>query len=219
MPERTILIIRHAESMSNIGKYDHRNPDDAVPLSSRGIEQSKELGNRILARWRQNGNPLIYTFSSPYRRALETAMHSMEQFDVTEPHGPTIIPDLMEREIRSHRLCDAEIRTVEKMQPSEKFFYGSEHMEPAAHCASRLQRTIYDIRSWSRQPKFAGNDMLILVYTHSLLIEAWKYIEDINHHNEHALNFSEKRFPLGMEGYGEEPRVKNCEWVEINYQS
>lgn len=241
MAKRTLYIIRHGESMSNVGKWDFSKPDALIPLTDFGKEQAYELGKKILSDdstsfevevlpdsyGHISGQKIIYPtnyfFTSPYTRAIQTTKgiidgmyHEWPEYSVK---GPTIIPDLMERNLINHQFIKQELAEMDKMTDAERFFYSSEHVESAMTAASRLQRTLYDIRNWSRSEKHKRTPMNIFVVTHSMLVEAWEYLEKINQHNSDTTIFEDKKFPEYMEGFGIDRRLKNCEYRKFKFYS
>jgi 2,3-bisphosphoglycerate-dependent phosphoglycerate mutase len=70
-----IYLIRHGESEANLNKMLNRTTaDHAVPLSSRGQEQSLEVGGFLGQMLREKGIPIerCAAYVSPYRRTRET---------------------------------------------------------------------------------------------------------------------------------------------------
>lgn len=218
-------MIRHAQSLTNADKNLWIEKDYSVPLTEHGREQSRNLGKQLFDKFIDGHDVHNYVFSSPYRRAQETSQYIIEgilkEYDKSiEVHGPTIIPDLMEREILEHPLIYAELKHIDALPGNDKFFYRSAHIESACNAASRMQRALYDIRSWSRQPRHADKNMNIFVVSHSLAIEAWEYLEDINNQNDReCLSYEAKTFPLDMPNFGEKRRLKNTEYRLFQYES
>lgn len=71
MSARSIWLVRHAESVEDIDPSMHGDIDDLkISLTSRGREQSREIGYR-LAQDMSTSDPL-WVFLSPSRRARET---------------------------------------------------------------------------------------------------------------------------------------------------
>lgn len=234
---KNLFLIRHAQSLTNADHQLKIAKDFSVPLTDKGIEQSKELGRKLFEEFIDGKNVHNYVFSSPYRRAQQTAQHFIEtalkgkhtirhpgfEGDADTPiaiHGPTIIPDLMEREIQEHPLIIPELKHIDGLPGDERFFYRSQYIESACNAASRMQRAIYDIRSWSRSPRHKEKPQNIFIFSHSLAIEAWEYLEEINNQNdEQATDASKKIFPIDMPEFGVKRRLKNAEYRLFQYYS
>jgi 2,3-bisphosphoglycerate-dependent phosphoglycerate mutase len=77
----TVYLIRHAHA--------EWQPDEARPLSPRGLSSAATLAERLGAR------PIIAVYSSPARRALETVLPLAQRLGLT----PIVMSDLREREI------------------------------------------------------------------------------------------------------------------------
>lgn len=79
-----IYLVRHGQSVGNVDPSIYIDTaDHAIPLSELGLEQGREAG-KFLARHlheREGGAPEFVRFwTSPYRRARETAQAMCEQF-------------------------------------------------------------------------------------------------------------------------------------------
>lgn len=221
MSHRNLYIIRHGESASNAGLWDFNKPDGMIPLTERGKQQAYTLGTVFAEQYKGVSEPNKYFFSSPYRRAIETTqkiIEGMQSCKLTDIYGPTIIPDLMERNLINHSLIREELVKMDQMCDAERFFYSSEHVESAMLAAARIQRTIYDIRNWSRSGRHADEPMDIFVVGHSMAFEAWEYLETINHNNS-VCSPEARIFPVNMEGFGEKRRLKNCEFRKFEFES
>lgn len=235
---KNLFLIRHAQSLTNADHQLKIAKDFSVPLTDKGIEQSKELGRKLFEEFIDGKNVHNYVFSSPYRRAQQTAQHFIETALSAEAkvppteilygtmrhpraiHGPTIIPDLMEREIQEHPLIIPELKHIDSLPGDERFFYRSQYIESACNAASRMQRAIYDIRSWSRSPRHKEKPQNIFIFSHSLAIEAWEYLEEINNQNDdQATDASKKIFPIDMPEFGVKRRLKNAEYRLFQYYS
>lgn len=71
MKPKRIILIRHGESAGNANPYVYENtPDHKVPLTQRGIEQSKNAGREIKSLI---GRESIQFYVSPYTRTRQTA--------------------------------------------------------------------------------------------------------------------------------------------------
>lgn len=86
MPSPTIFLIRHAQSQANAGGVTLENP--VVPLTALGALQA-----RTLAALLPKATPAVW--SSPFKRALDTAAPYCERLGVTA----NIHPDLREFEV------------------------------------------------------------------------------------------------------------------------
>lgn len=247
MSYRKLFLIRHAQSLTNADHQLKIAKDFSVPLTELGETQALALGKKLFSE-HIDANPNVhsYVFTSPYRRAQQTAKgliegvfsckHSPRDYELGDRppeessvylHGPTIIPDLMEREIQEHPLIISELKHIDALPGDERFFYRSQYIESACNAASRMQRALYDIRSWSRSPRHQKKDMNIFVVSHSLAIEAWEYLEEYNNHNDKNChkegrfytNSEAKKFPLNMADFGEKRRLKNSEYRLFEYQA
>ena len=73
MKPNRILLIRHGESQGNIDIYQYQTvPDYALILTPKGIEQSKQAGERIKEII---GSESVHVYLSPYIRARQTFQH------------------------------------------------------------------------------------------------------------------------------------------------
>lgn len=227
MATKNLYIVRHAQSLSNIGKFDFKHHDGTIELSDAGKIQAAELGKTMPLT---GFNTPVYVFSSPYRRAIETAKLFIENLPVTEkfPHGPreikgpSLLAALREREVKMHPFIQEELEMVSKLSPDERFYYSSQFVESAMCSAERFQNAIFDIKSWSRSGSQANKDADLVVFAHSFVIESWVYLDRINSINSETCSpedANKKIFPLNFEGFGEARRLKNCEYIHIQYQS
>ena len=219
-----LYIVRHASSESNEGTWSFEKHDGAIPLTELGRTQAHNLGKSL---FHELWDSPIYMFSSPYRRAVETAKGIIEgmsneaqRFEKNPKiSGPTLIPGLAERTIKKYDLIKKELEFVAALPADEKFYYQSATIESAMSAASRMQQSIYDIKSFART-KNSNCPLNIIVVSHSFAIEAWDYLEKINATNKENCNlenFGKKVFPLEMEGFGEARRLKNAEYIKLQF--
>jgi broad specificity phosphatase PhoE len=89
----TIKLIRHGESQSNIGAFDHRSAGDhTVSLTDRGIEQARAAAMKLPKGF--FNNCLIYR--SPYQRTRQTLDILLESAGISNPR---IYEDVRLREV------------------------------------------------------------------------------------------------------------------------
>jgi probable phosphoglycerate mutase len=87
----TIYLIRHAESLGNVNLHLIGGQSNHYPLTDRGYEQARLLGQRL---WRER-----YTFDRVYAstaiRAMETARVACGYLDIPQT-DLTLTPDILE---------------------------------------------------------------------------------------------------------------------------
>lgn len=98
-----LILIRHGESVANFERRFTR--DDDEPLTETGIEQARQAGRRLCARF----HPVV-VYSSPLLRARQTAGLIAEAFG----KEPLVVPDLHEQSYGELRGVPYE-RYLEKM--------------------------------------------------------------------------------------------------------
>lgn len=79
MSPKRIILVRHGESLGNVdvSAFD-RMPDYKIPLTERGIEQSRELGktlNQVIPPHER-----VRLYCSPYERTKQTLEFAREKF-------------------------------------------------------------------------------------------------------------------------------------------
>ena len=82
-----IFLIRHGESISNVGEnYEKRIPDHLVPLTERGIQQARENGAWLAAYCREKGIDLTGAriWRSPFLRTRQTSEAFNESLGITD---------------------------------------------------------------------------------------------------------------------------------------
>ena len=82
-----IFLIRHGESMANVGEnFEKRIPDHLVPLTENGKEQARRQGEWLAEYCRKNGVDLARAriWRSPFRRTRETADEFNKSLGITD---------------------------------------------------------------------------------------------------------------------------------------
>lgn len=179
MPARwpdDIFLIRHGESLGNVARAEAISSgseiievdenDKQVGLSARGIEQARALGI-----WFQR-NPPSVVWTSPYRRARETARLAADQW---ENPVPIVVDDrLRERSLGIlNRLTGAGIRSrypheaLSRMRVG-KFDYRPPLGESWADVAHRLRGVVDALHACSQKR--------IMIVTHQVDIMCLRYL-------------------------------------------
>ena len=82
-----IFLIRHGESISNVGEnYERRLPDHLVPLTERGLEQAREGGEWLAEYCRKNSIDLSHAriWRSPFLRTRQTCDEFNKALNVSD---------------------------------------------------------------------------------------------------------------------------------------
>ncbi|AQA23133.1 histidine phosphatase super family protein [Rhodococcus sp. MTM3W5.2] len=179
-PER-IVLLRHGESEANIdpGIYE-RVPDYRIPLTARGVEQSRVAGERLREQF---DGQKVCVYVSPYLRAYQTL----------EALG---IDDLIERRIEEPRLREQDWANYQ--DPDEiarqtglrntygHFFYRFNEGESGADVFDRVSTFMETLYRHRAKPGFPPNT---LVVTHGLTMRLFcmrwfhwsvEYFESLN---------------------------------------
>ena len=176
MTGRTLLLIRHGESSANVAAtaaeaggaetIDVEARDADVPLSPLGEQQAAALRARLQDAL--PGDALI--FSSPYRRALQTA-----RLALGEERPPVVDERVRDRELG---ILDALTSIgVERRLPQEaarrrwvgKFYYRPPGGESWADVALRLRSFLRDVPAGDQPVAVFAHDAVVSVFLYVLL--------------------------------------------------
>jgi broad specificity phosphatase PhoE len=159
----TIKLVRHGESMANIGEESaHEIGDHNIQLSPKGHEQAKAIGAHLGKDWLQGA--LLY--SSPYRRTRQTLSGILTGAGL-EPSAMRILEDPRLREVE-HGYDKYEAQT-EMRQRHGWFYYRFDGGESPADC---YDRTSSFLESMMRQVQ-RKNSERVLITTHGLTIRCF----------------------------------------------
>ena len=176
---RSLSLVRHAESAGNVANdaalasglhelaLETRDMD--VPLSDLGQVQAKALGTWLGGLERE---PAVVV-ASPYRRAVDTALLTM---DAAGRHPPLVLDErLREREFGIlDRLTKPGIEARYPEQAAARAFLGKLYHRPPggeswADVASRVRSVISDLRL-----DYAGES--VVVVSHQAVIMLFRYV-------------------------------------------
>ena len=176
----SLTLIRHAQSAGNVAndaalaaglpQLDLATRDMDVPLSDLGSQQAEQLGS-----WFAAVPPPDVVFSSPYRRAVDTAAIAFEAAAID-------VPIKMDERLRERefgildRLTGVGIREQYPEQAAARAFLGKMFHRPPggeswADVAARVRSFLRDVRL-----DHAGEH--VVVFTHQAVILLFRYVLD-----------------------------------------
>lgn len=184
---KTVYIIRHAESISNIG--ERTDSHDTIPLSEKGREQAKELLERLLV------NPGLIVVS-PFLRTHETAAPFIEK----NKDVPLEIWNVEEFTYLDPKVCNG--TTSEERLPMVTAYWNkldihyrdSEESESFFMFISRIQEFIETLRK--------REENVITVFSHGAFIQNVLSFKKL-HENRPDFLLSEKDVEELMREYKE----------------
>lgn len=159
----TIKLVRHGESMANIGEESaHEIGDHNIQLSPKGHEQARKIGEHLGRAWLEGA--LLY--SSPYRRTRQT-LNGILTGAGMNPDSTRLLEDPRLREVE-HGYDKYEAQT-ELRQRHGWFYYRFDGGESPADC---YDRTSSFLESMMRQVQ-RKNSERVLITTHGLTIRCF----------------------------------------------
>ncbi len=171
----TIYLIRHAESLANKASATIGQPD-GEPLSAEGKIQAKKL-NDILKKINKPGK-YIKIFSSPTRRALDTAKIALDGIDPGFKNIK-ILEDLTEmrhgewtnksRDIYKN----AEVQENIRRYPADFKAPGGESKKMVEERMDRTLRKLAESHVTELQSAEEDTEEIILVFTHGVAIKCF----------------------------------------------
>jgi probable phosphoglycerate mutase len=91
MSSNILYLVRHGENPANLTReFSHRHVD--YPLTERGVRQAEQTAAYFASLGRENGGGIDAIFSSPLKRALQTA----EIVGTATGHGVAVIEEFRE---------------------------------------------------------------------------------------------------------------------------
>ena len=91
-----IFLLRHGQSVAAVDESLQEDvPDTELPLSPAGVEQAEEAGIRLRYALGSEG---FIVWSSPFKRAMETAHHMLKATRIPEESWPPVRTDVRLRE-------------------------------------------------------------------------------------------------------------------------
>ncbi len=91
-----IFLLRHGQSVAAVDESLQEDvPDMELPLSPEGVEQAEEAGIRLRYALGSEG---FTVWSSPFKRAMETASHMLKATRIPEETWPSVRADVRLRE-------------------------------------------------------------------------------------------------------------------------
>lgn len=92
---RTIYLIRHGESIQNVGVNERlRIPDHAIYLTDKGHEQAEEMSLWLQHRLRNMNPSNRVLWVSPYKRTRETASHITDKIAFSSTKEDDMLTEL-----------------------------------------------------------------------------------------------------------------------------
>ena len=205
----SLLLVRHGESVGNIARerayaagaaeIAGRGGRDAdVPLTARGVEQSAALGRRLGALPRDRRPQAVW--SSPYRRALDTARAAVAA-------GGLDLPVRLDERLRDRELGILDGLTgigirerfpeeAERKRVMGKLYHRPPGGESWADMALRLRSVLRDLDE-------AEDGRRVLVVTHDAVVLLVRYIE-------------EQLTEAELLGMAERTRIRNTSLTELS---
>ena len=91
-----IFLLRHGQSVAAVDESLQEDvPDTELPLSPAGVEQAEEAGIRLRYALGSEG---FIVWSSPFKRAMDTAHHMLKATRIPEESWPSVRTDVRLRE-------------------------------------------------------------------------------------------------------------------------
>lgn len=177
---KEIILIRHAESSANIDTNSHSClPDHEIPLSIEGIKQSDSL------KLYDATNKKITIYSSPYKRAYDTAKLSL-------PYGSKILlePLVCERKVKWNFDRKYYDELISNWKEKGSFWWkGFDHEYESG--ADVYQRACIFLNKISIKHFLKPIDETVYVYTHGFFMKMMQFSlnENVdNNFNNHFEN-------------------------------
>ncbi|KAJ5683906.1 uncharacterized protein N7477_000251 [Penicillium maclennaniae] len=195
---RMIILVRHAQSEGNKNRDIHQTtPDHRVKLTPEGHRQAQEAGRRLRDLLRPDDT--LHFFTSPYRRARETAEGMLSSLTSDSPapspfqrHAIKVYeePRLREQDFGNFQPCSSEMERM-WMERADygHFFYRIPNGESAADAYDRVSG--FNESLWRL---FGEEDMasVCVLVTHGLMTRVFlmkwyhwsvEYFEDLRNIN------------------------------------
>jgi len=201
-----IYLIRHGESLANIGTQDPLIDGDAyIGLSDRGKDQARAAGKSL--GYDLVKNSLVYC--SPYSRTRETLACLLEGAQINTRMGITIYEDPRLREVERGYADEAAQHNLRERHGW--FYYRHDGGESAADCYDRTSAFLESLmRQMKRNPK---NNVLIICHGMTLRCFVMRFFhltveqfEDLRNPDNGAIVI------LAPSGSFESPQFKNGRW-------
>ena len=166
----SILLARHGETDWNVERRIQGNTD--IPLNENGIRQAHSLSSYLEREQREKGVPLSFVFTSPLKRAEETAEIVGKRLAVPVE----VIPGLEEMDFG---VCEGKSWLQAKVEYAEEIEEWEEnkryHKIPGGESYQDVLERFFS--AWSlikkklkEQPAFSLQEKDILLVTHGALI-------------------------------------------------
>jgi len=154
-----LLLIRHGQSVWNDEKRIQGQQD--IPLSDKGRQQAVALGKRL------EGTQIKACFSSPLKRAMETAELILKTLGISVPI--TALPELMERNFGKWE--GKSIDELQSLSPHEFSQWLAAHQIPAPPSGESIGALVERVERGLNQI-LAVKEGNVLVVAHSGSIKA-----------------------------------------------
>ena len=161
----SILLARHGETDWNVERRIQGNTD--IPLNENGIRQAHSLSSYLEREEREKGVPLSFVFTSPLKRAEETAEIVGKRLAVPVE----VIPGLEEMDFG---VCEGKSWLQAKVEYAKEIEEWEENIPGGESYQDVLERFF---SAWSlikkklkEQPAFSLREKDILLVTHGALI-------------------------------------------------
>lgn len=168
LPKR-IILIRHGESLGNAQESAYASiPDWKIPLTERGVEQSRQLG---VAVKEIVGTSPLFIYCSPYKRTRDTLKHMMHALEDNQIIGAREEPRITEQQFGNFQNEDSMQEIKAERFEFGRFYYRFPQGEAGLDVYNRVTSFISTLfRDWSRNDSGIQNDMTVIVVTHGLTL-------------------------------------------------
>mmetsp|Transcript_7408 Transcript_7408/g.11011 ORF Transcript_7408/g.11011 Transcript_7408/m.11011 type:complete len:279 (+) Transcript_7408:105-941(+) len=188
LPKR-IILVRHGESLGNFDEeaYSH-TPDWKIPLTEKGIEQSRALGVTLKERI---GDSPVFVYCSPYMRTKQTLKYIMESFTDSPIVGAREEPRITEQQFGNFQKGEKMRDFKNERSDFGRFYYRFPEGEAGLDVFNRATGFIATLfRDWGKMDPEIADKMTVIVVTHGLTLRLFmmRWFHYTVHEFENSIN-------------------------------